>query len=221
VQAIVIGVLSDSLGDLDAFDAAYELLRARGARRFIFAGGRYADLEEWILRRRERARGGRDYSDADFLEDIGNFLVASEQVRRPAAFEEEEPEDWEQLKERFLRVPDKESLQYLDAGVANKTVDLIGDVLCCIVHDKNDLTRDDLLNALVFIHGRQKEPAVVQIGPRYFMTPGPLAGGVEQTCGLLEQDLRNLRFSAFRLDGRTLIDRQLLALDRRTKLSVK
>ena len=40
----MIGVFSDSHGDLGAFDAAYELLRAKGAKRFFFLGARYADL---------------------------------------------------------------------------------------------------------------------------------------------------------------------------------
>ncbi len=63
---------------------------------------------------------------------------------------------------------------------------MIGTQLCCVVHDKNDLTKDDLLNASLFIHGKEPEPKVVQIGPRFFVTPGKLTGAAEQTCGLLE-----------------------------------
>jgi hypothetical protein len=223
----VIGILSDSQGDLQAFDAAYELLRGKGARRFAFAGGRYADLDEWVHMRKQRARGGGSYSDADFLTDVTNFLGKKDAVARPPAFFEEEArtsapdDDVDKLKARFVRAPDKESLQYLDPSVPRKAMDMIGDALCCVVHDKNDLTREDLLNGLVFIHGRESEPKVVQIGPRYFVTGGRLAGAAEQTCGLLEQAERNLRFSAFRLDGKPIVDGQVLVLDRRMKLSVK
>lgn len=222
----MIGIFSDSHGDLDAFDAAYELLRAKGARRFIFAGGRYNDLDEWVLMRKSRARGGRSYTDTDFLADVTNFLANREQVDRPPAFFEEEPEpaspeDFDRIRGRFVRVPDKDSLQYLDASVANKSVDMIGDVLCCVVHDKNDLDREDLLNATAFIHGREPEPKVVQIGPRFFISAGKLTGAAEQTCACLELVDRSLRFSAFRLDGKVLVDGQVLEVGRKTKLSVK
>jgi hypothetical protein len=223
----VIGILSDSQGDLRAFDAGYELLRQKGVRRFIFAGGRYSDFDEWVLLRKQRARGGGSYSDIDFLADVTNFLAQQGQVERPPAFFDDqgtEPgstEDIDKLKTRFLRVPEKESLQYLDPAVPHKAMDMMGDVLCCVVHDRNDLNREDLQNAVVFIHGGEAEPKVVQIGPRFFLTPGRLAGAAEPTCGLLEAVDRNLRFSAFRLDGKPIVDGHVLVLDRRTKLSVK
>lgn len=208
----MIGIFSDSFGDLGAFDAAYELLRARGAKRFFFAGGRYSDLDAWILQKREQERGGREYGDSDFLADVAQFLAASQPSGRDSGMP---------LKDRFLRTPERECLQYLDPNVPNKAVDMIGDVLCCLVHDKNDLTRDDLLNASLFIHGKEIEPKVKQIGPRFFVTPGKLTGAPEQTCGLIDQVEGALRFSAFTLDGRVVLDGQALAVDRKTKLSVK
>jgi hypothetical protein len=222
----MLGLLSDSHGDLDAFDAAVELLRAKGAKRFLFMGGRYTDLDEWILRKKQRARGGRGYSDADFLTDISNFLSASAQIRRPPAFDadpnaaEPQAENFERLKDRFVRTPERECLHYRDSNVPKKAVEMLGDMLCCVVHDKNDLDREDLLNSAIFLHGKESEPKVVQIGPRYFLTPGRLVGAAEQTCALVEMD-RNVIFSAFRLDGTTLIDRQVLSFERKTKLSVK
>lgn len=223
----MIGILSDSHGDLAAFDAAYELLRAKGARRFFFLGARYSDLDEWLLMRRELSRGGREYSDLDFLNDVAAWLAASESpaLRTPALGEApadlEREEDRRNLLERFVRVPERESLQYRDASIANKAVDMVGDTLCTLVHDKNDLTRDDLLNAQVFFHGKEPEPKVVQIGPRYFLTPGRLAGAAEQTCALLERVDKQLRFSAFRLDGHPVLEPKELQLGRGQKLSVK
>jgi hypothetical protein len=98
---------------------------------------------------------------------------------------------------------------------------MLGDSLCQVVHDKNDLTREDLLNATVFIHGREKEPRVVQIGPRFFITPGMLTGAPDPSCVLLQVVDRSMRVSAFRLDGHVLLDGQVLSLERRTRLSVK
>lgn len=223
----MIGIFSDSHGDLAAFDAAYELLRAKGARRFFFLGARYTDLDEWVLQRRAKSRGGREYSDLDFLADVTSWLASSESKapRTPALGEApadlEREEDRRNLMERFVRVPERESLQYRDPSISNKAVDMVGDTLCALVHDKNDLSRDDLLNAQVFVHGKESEPKVVQIGPRYFLTPGRLAGAAEQTCALLEKVDRNLRFSAYRLDGHPVLEPRELQISRGGKLSVK
>jgi hypothetical protein len=218
----VIGLFSDSHGDLAAFDAAYELLRKKGARRFFFMGGRYTDLDEWVLWRKDRARGGRGYTDQDFLADISNFLSQREQVARPPAWgEAAEEETIDRIKDRFVRTPEKDSLQYMDPAIDKKRVDMVGDALCCIVHDKNDLTRDDLVNGQIFIHGKESEPKVVQIGPRFFVACGKLTGAAEQTCGVLDLVERQLKFSAFTLDGRALITEQVLPLGGKTKVSVK
>ncbi len=223
----VIGILADSHGDLAAFDAAYELLRGKGAQRFIFLGGRYTDLDEWILDRRERSRGGREYSGSDFIEDVARWLAVTEQKPRPRSLSvpddalKELEGDPLLVREHFLRTPERDSLQYRDPSIPRKVLDMVGDTLCCLVHDKNDLTRDDLLNALIFIHGRESEPKMVQIGPRFFLTPGRLAGAAEQTCALLVREDHELRFSAYRLDGKTVLEPQALVVDRKTKLSIK
>lgn len=222
----MIGVISDSHGDLAAFDAAYELLREKGARRFLFAGGRYTDLDSWILERREKARGGREYSDMDFLADVSQWLSSKDSLPRPPAFGEapadfSAEEDRRLVLERFARVPERDCLQFMDPNIPRKQLDMVGDALCCLIYDKNDLTREDLLNATIFIHGKETEPTVVQIGPRYFLSPGRLAGAAEQTCGLLEKVDRNLRFTAFRLDGQVVLGPQEINLGRGTKLSVK
>jgi hypothetical protein len=222
----VIGLLSDSHGDLGAFDRAYRLLRDRGARRFFFAGGRYADLDEWVKWRNRQVGGGNDYSDSDFLADVTSFLSGEAQVDRPPAFGLDPPEgdpEMAKIKERFVRTPELECPQYADPTVDVKAMDMLGDALCTLVYDKNDLTRDDMLNASVFIHGKERQPKVVQIGPRYFVTPGMLTGAPEQTCALIEVAGREkaLKFSAFTLEGRTVIDQQTLALGARSKISAR
>ncbi len=226
----MIGVFSDSHGDLQAFDAAYELLKSKGARRFFFTGGRYSDLDEWLLMRKQKARGGRTYNDSDFLADVSSWLTTQQQVERGPAFgiagalsgAQEDEEDWNKVRDRFLRTPERDSLQYRDPSIEKKGVDMIGTQLCCVVHDKNDLTKDDLLNASLFIHGKEPEPKVVQIGPRFFITPGKLTGAAEQTCGLLELVDKSIRFSAWRLDGHLVLPAQVLSAGAaKTKLSVK
>jgi hypothetical protein len=222
----VIGVFSDSDGDLDVFDAALEFLGGRGARRFLFAGGRYADLDEWVKWKRELIKARVDYTDKDFLTDVSRYLLGLEQVERPAAF----GTAWEQaraleestrLKDRILRAPERGSLAWQDPSVPRKVMELAGDTLCCVVHDKNDLEKEDLVNALVLVHGKAPEPEVVQIGPRTFVGPGRLSGGRQPTVGLLEAIDRQLWWSAFTLDGRAVVARQALQVTPRAKVSVR
>jgi hypothetical protein len=187
----LIGILADSLGDLDAFGAAYELLLGLGAERFFFAGGRYSDLDDWIAQKR---RAASQVADAQAL------------LR---------------LEDKFVRAPERDSPNYADPKVGKKVLDMLGEVLCCIVHDKNDLDREDLLNASIFFHGKGAEPKVVRIGPRFFITPGQLSGAAQQTCGLIQRVDRDLLFSAFALDGQRIVDQRLPGIQKRSKLSIK
>ena len=67
---VSIGVFSDSDGDLTAFDAALKFLASKGARRFLFAGGKFADLDEWVKWKREEVKAQSDYSGEDFLVEL-------------------------------------------------------------------------------------------------------------------------------------------------------
>jgi hypothetical protein len=222
----LIGVFADSGGDLQLFDAALQFLSKKGARRFLFAGGKYEDLDEWVKWKREEARAATDYGNDDFLDDISNWLVGLDQVERPPAFGQSydiarRAEELARLKDRMVRTPEKGSLQYKDPSIPRKAMDMLGDTLCCLVHDKNDLGKEDMVNAVVLVHGNAAEPALVHIGPRFFVTPGRLKGSAEPTVGLLEQGDKGIKFSCFTLAGKTVIDAQPLALGGKTKISVK
>lgn len=222
-----IGVFSDSDGNLQALDSAIRFLAAKGARRFLFAGGRYTDLDDWVKWKREEMRSQADYSNADFLEDITRYLIGVDQTERPPAFGNawelsRAIEELARMKDRILRTPEKGSLAWQTPGVPHKVMELLGDTLCCVVHDKNDLEKDDMLNAVVLVHGKENEPKIVQIGPRTFVTPGRLTGAKASTVGLLENIDRALVYSAFDLNGAVIIDKQVLgAGGAKTKVSVK
>lgn len=220
-----IGIFSDTGGDLEAFDRALKFLAARGARRFMFAGGKYDDLDEWVRWKREEVKAQSDYSNTDFLDDVSRFLIGLDQVDRPAAFgtaheQVRAIEELTRLKDRVLRAPEKGSLAYENQSIARKAMDLLGDTLCCVVYDKNDLDKEDMVNAVILVHGKEPEPKVVQIGPRTFITPGRVKGGKQPTVGLLDV-ADKITFSAFTLAGATIIDKQVISTGAKTKLSVK
>ncbi len=224
-MSTAIGIFSDSDGDLNALDAALRLLSSRGAQRFLFAGGKYSDLDDWVKWKRDEARALTDYSNLDFLADISNYLVEAEQLERPPAFGNayelsRTNEELTRMADRVIRTPEKGCLQYQDPKSPRKAMDMLGDTLCCVVHDKNDLDKEDMLNAVLLVHGNEKEPKVVQIGPRYFLTPGSLKGAAP-TVGMLELAERNLMYSAFALTGETVIEGQLLHVQQKKKVSVK
>lgn len=224
-MSTTIGIFADSNGDLKVLDAALKLLSTKGAQRFLFAGGRYADLDDWVKWKRDEARALTDYTDADFLEDISNYLADADQVDRPPAFGNayelaRTNEELRRLAARVIRTPEKGSLQYQDPKCPKKAMDMLGDTLCCVVHDKNDLDKEDMVNAVLLVHGNEKEPKVVQIGPRYFLTPGSLQGG-KPTVGILELADKALKFSAFTLEGEPVLEPQVLQIAAKKKVSVK
>ncbi len=220
-----IGIFSDSDGDLKALDTALRLLSKKGAKRFFFLGGKYADLDEWVKLKREEARALTDYSNFDFLTDISNYLSDEEQLDRPAAFGQaydfaRTNEELTRMADRVIRTPEKGCLQYLDPKCPKKAMDMLGDTLCCMVHDKNDLDKEDMLNAVLLVHGNAPEPKVVQIGVRYFLTPGKVTGE-KPTVGLLEFVEKNIKFTAFTLTGETALEGQVLQVAQKKKVSVK
>jgi hypothetical protein len=221
----VIGILSDSNGDIALFDAAMRLLVSKGARRFLFAGGAYSDVDAWVKFKREEVKARSDYSNNDFLDDVIRYLIGLDQMERPAAFgtayeASREIEELTRLKTKILRAPERGSLAYQDPSIPKKVVDLLGDVLCCLVHDKNDLIKEDIVNNAVLVHGKEPVPAVVSIGPRFFVCPGRLSDTQRSTVGILEIE-KTIAFSAFDLDGAVAFEPQILPLQSRTKISVK
>jgi hypothetical protein len=220
----VLGLFSDSDGDLVRFDTALRLLAEKGAKRFLFAGGRYTDLDDWVKWKREEIKAQVDYSNSDFLDDVKRFLIGLEQLERPAAFGTmwelgRSIEELTRLKDRVIRTPERGSLMYLNASVPKKAVDMLGTTLCCVVHDKNDLDKEDMINAAVLVHGNEPEPRLVKIGPRFFVTPGKLSGATPTVALLDIGDA--LTFSAFTLEGAPFGEPQSVDLAAKSKVSVK
>ena len=221
----VIGVFSDSDGDLEALDKALRFLSKKGAKRFLFAGGNYKDLDDWVEAKRDEAKAQTDYSNLDFLADVSSFLDEGEQVERPAAFGtayelSRKATELVTLKGKVLRTPEKGSLAYQDPAVPKKAVDMMGDVLVCLVHDKNDLDKEDMLNAVCLVHGKEPEPKLVQIGPRYFATPGKVSGA-KPTVAVLELTAAGLKFTAYDLEDKVIVPPTQIQVAAKKKISVK
>ncbi|MBX3252153.1 MAG: hypothetical protein KF901_33575 [Myxococcales bacterium] len=125
------------------------------------------------------------------------------------------PDEIQDFLERDRQLRRLGSLRTLPPAPA-RAVEIVGDRIVLMVHDKRILDEDDIANATMIIFGRSTELLLKRFGPRYFFSPGPLAGG---KVGLLEaEDDGRIAVSAFAPTGEPLW-REVLQ-GKRSKLSV-
>ena len=186
-----IGLASDSHGNLPALERALDLFRRCQVDRVFFLGGRVADVDAVLAR---RSGGSREApvprSDAEFLAAVRGALER-QQAAPPA----------DPLDGRIVRVASRACPEYESGQVPRKQVDLLEGWIASLVHDKAELDRDDIANSALLFHGNAVAPALVQIGPRCFVTPGhlrsPAPEGRPATCALVEVTQREVVFTVF------------------------
>jgi hypothetical protein len=72
------------------------------------------------------------------------------------------------------------SLEALPEQVA-RTIEMIGDRVAVLIHDKANLDEEDILAATLLFYGKGEGPLVKKNGARWFVTPGPIGsegGGI-------------------------------------------
>ena len=212
-----IGLASDSFGNVEALSSALERLTAAGAERIFFLGGRYADVEAVIHRRRAGARGGPSAGDGEtsFLEAVQGALARAAAAASAGA---------DELERRIVRVASRACPEYQRERAPRKVFEMVDGLICCLVHDKSELTRDDIANASVLFHGNSGHAAMVAIGPRVFVTPGHLRAldpdGRPPSYALLEVGPEVLELTVYSPFGEEL-RREKLEVGARSKMSVK
>jgi predicted phosphodiesterase len=205
-----IGLASDSFGNVDALGRALELFARAAVDRVYFLGGRLADVDAAL----ERRRGAKD---APVPRSDSEFLAAFEEaLARHAA--------GDPIADRIVRVASRGCPEAATGAVATKQVDLVEGRICCLVHDKSELTREDIANATVLFHGNSAHAALVQIGPRCFVTPGHLRraapGGHPPTFAIAEVTAREVVLTVFS-DQCAEVGQQRVALATAGKMSVR
>ncbi len=174
-----IGLVSDSYGNVDALEVAIDALFGAGADRVFFLGGRYADVQAVLDRKQAGAERSRPARSPAAGEETLGFLRAIEGVLR-SQVEDDPTEKVERLARRIVRVASKACPEYQRDRAPRKVFEMVDGFICCLVHDKADLTRDDIGNASLLFHGNSGKAALVQIGPRVFVTPGHLRSPDEE-----------------------------------------
>lgn len=211
-----IGIASDCYGNVDDLARALERFVEERVDRVFFLGGRYGDVDAAIARVRERrVEVAAAEGDEGFLE-VFRVVLAAHAVGPD--------EELERLRKRIVRVASRACPEY-DAGTApKKLMELLEGHVACLVHDKAELSRDDITNAPLLFHGNSAQAAVVQIGPRVFITPGhlrsPAPEGRPATWAIAELDSRAVTLVVYGTDGREL-RRERAELGGRSKMVVR
>ena len=66
-----------------------------------------------------------------------------------------------------------------------RTVEMFGDRVAVLIHDKALLDEEDIYSATLLVYGRSDGPLIKKIGPRWFLTPGPVGSPF---CGAIVLD---------------------------------
>lgn len=123
-----------------------------------------------------------------------------------------------------VRVASRACAEYGTGAVPRKQLDLVDGRVACLVHDKSELSRDDIENATFVLHGNSAQAALVAIGPRCFVTPGhlrrPAPRGSPPSFVLLDAGPVLLEMTVFSEEAAELRKEQA-TLQRTTKLLVK
>ena len=162
-----LGLLGPSNGDLAGLARAAEfLLNVVRVTRAIYLGADDA-LEETVGLWAE-SLVGKDPSDEGVWERAFEVAATGNTEQLDAFLRNERA----RLRLKALeRLP----LQELRA------VEMFGDRVAVLIHDKAHLDEEDIFSATFLVYGKSDSPLVKKIGPRWFVTPGPLGdvpGGV-------------------------------------------
>ncbi len=99
-----------------------------------------------------------------------------------------------------------------------RTMEMVGDRVAVLIHDKALLDQEDILSANLLVYGKSETPLVKKIGTRWFVTPGELApqGGI---C-VLDDTGDEIQLSLYDMTG-ALTKLETLAMPRATAMRVQ
>lgn len=110
------------------------------------------------------------------------------------------------------------SLEALPEEIS-RTIEMVGDRVAVLIHDKALLDEEDILAANLLFFGKSDGPLVRKIGARWFVTPGPIGsegGGI----AVLDDEGDEIMVTIFDSTGK-VSHREALSLQRATKMRVQ
>ncbi len=207
-----LGLLGPSGGDVGALGRAAEfLLNDARVHRAIYLGNDGAldrAVAAWA-----RKLVGDDPSDDAAWRRAADIAVAG----TPAQIDR-----FVQTERSRLRL---KALEALPAQIS-RTIEMIGDRVAVLIHDKALLDEEDILAANLLFFGKSDAPLVRKIGARWFVTPGPLgaagSGGAESAGGIavLDDAHDDITITIFDRAGKEKL-KEVLTAQRVTKMRVQ
>jgi hypothetical protein len=85
-----------------------------------------------------------------------------------------------------------------------RTIEMFGDRVAVLIHDKALLDEEDIFAATFLVYGLSAGPLVKRIGPRWFLTPGPI-GSTQGGCAVLEDPGDDVIVTVYDGEGRTSV----------------
>lgn len=73
-----------------------------------------------------------------------------------------------------LRLKALETLPLSSPNKQVRVVEMVGDRVAIVVHDEAQLDEEDMVTANIVLFGKSDGPLIRRVGPRWFVTPGPL-----------------------------------------------
>jgi len=200
-----LGLIGPAQGDLASLARVAEfLLNGAKVTRAIYLGAD-DDLEQTVALWAESLVGS-DPSDGRLWERAFGVVTAATAEQIDAFLRGERAR---------LRLRSLESLPPDEL----RSVEMFGDRVAILIHDKALLDEEDIFSASFLIYGKGDGPLVKKIGPRWFLTPGPLgcSGGSAIVLDDSGEDVMATLYDADCLEVRG----ETLAVGRAAKMSVQ
>jgi hypothetical protein len=167
-----IGLLGPSSGDVGTLREAVEFLIGDAACDQAIYLGVDDTIDRVVGEWAAELIGGAGNEEA-FLDRVAEVAPAGSAA------------DLERLLAADTTVRRLESVRKIPAPPA-RAVEMLDDRIVLVVHDKAVLDEDDIASAHLIVYGRSQRSDLKRFGPRYFFTPGPLAGGKVGMVELLD-----------------------------------
>jgi hypothetical protein len=200
-----LGLLGPANGDLAGLARSAEfLLNAAKVTRAIYLGADDA-LEDTVAMWAE-SLVGPDPSD----EGVWERALAAAATSSP-----EQIDSFLRAERARLRLKSLERLPIQEL----RTVEMFGDCVAILIHDKALLDEEDIFSATFLVYGRSSGPLVKKIGPRWFLTPGPI-GSAGGGSAVLDDSGDDVVATLYDAEGRPSSSETML-VRRTSKLSVQ
>ena len=200
-----LGLLGPSEGDVASLGRAAEfLLNSAKVNRAIYLGNDSAldrAVSAWA-----RKLVGDDPSDENAWKRAAEIALRGtpEHIDR-----------FVQIEKARLRLKALESLP----EKVSRTIEMFGDRVAVLIHDKAQLDEEDILAASILVYGRSEGPLVKRVGGRWFVTPGHI-GSTGGGLAVIEDTNDDVVVTIFDGSGKATT-KETLTLQRATKMRVQ